>query len=152
MTYLTYEEYSNMGGVLDLTAFNRSIYKACGVIDEHTHCRLQKGELVSDMVKACICELVEYISNNSTAKNITSKSQSAGGVSESESYSTKSVNDMSEDMYDIIRSYLSNELDIDGVPLLYRGASNVSHRDTPREPIKVKFKVKYGWNEIEIPR
>ena len=152
MQYLTYEEYKSMGGELNETAFKRSIYKACGVIDEHTHCRLQKGEIVSDMVKACICELVEYINNNSATKNITSKSQSAGGVSESESYSTKSTDDMSDDMYNIIRSYLSNELDIDDVPLLYRGASNVAHRETPREPVKVRFKVKYGWNEIEIPR
>ena len=33
MIYLTYDEYSAMGGICDLTAFNRNIDRACGVID-----------------------------------------------------------------------------------------------------------------------
>lgn len=153
MTYLTYEEYSNMGGLLDLTTFNRDIDRACGIIDVHTHCRLKKSSTVSKMVKACVRDLVEYISNNfASGKVINSKSQSAGGVSESESYATKTLEETNEEMYNIIYDYLASELDVDGVPLLYRGADNSTHREGEREPIKVKFKVKYGWNEIEIPR
>ena len=153
MTYLTYEEYSNMGGVLDLTAFNRNIDRACGVIDTYTYCRLKKSDAVSKMVKACVRDLVEYISNNfASGKVINSKSQSAGGVSESESYVTKTLEETNEEMYNIIYDYLASELDVDGVPLLYRGADNSTHREGEREPVKVKFKVKYGWNEIEIPR
>ena len=153
MTYLTFEEYSNMGGVLDLTAFNRTIDRACGVIDAYTYCRLKKSSVVSKMAKACVRDLVEYISNNfAGGKAINSKSQSAGGVSESESYAIKTLEDMNDEMYGIIYDYLASELDVDGVPLLYRGADNSTHREGEREPIKVKFKVKYGWNEIEIPR
>ena len=153
MQYLTYEEYTEIGGTLDLTAFNRSIDKACSVVDNYTHCRLRKSDIVSRMVKACVRDLVEYISTNlSAGKTLNSKSQSAGGVSESESYVTKTLEEVNEEMYNIIYDYLASELDVDGVPLLYRGADNSTHREGEREPIKVKFKVKYGWNEIEIPR
>ena len=42
MTYLTYEEYSNsLGGALDLTAFSRNIDRACGIIDNATHNRIE---------------------------------------------------------------------------------------------------------------
>ena len=153
MIYLTYEEYSNIGGICDLTAFNRNIDRACSVVDNSTHCRLRKTDTVSRMVKACIRDLVEYLSANiSAGKALSSKSQSAGGVSESESYVTKTLEEANEEMNNIIYNYLASEFDVDGVPLLYRGADNSTHRDGEREPIKVKFKVKYGWNEIEIPR
>lgn len=153
MTYLTYEEYSNMGGVLDLTAFNRNIDRACGLVDNYTFCRLQKSSSVSKAAKACLRDVVEYIANNaSNGKVINSKSQSAGAVSESESYATKTLEETNEETYNIIYDYLASELDVDGVPLLYRGADNSTHREGEREPIKVRFRAKYGWNEIEIPR
>ena len=43
MTYLTYEEYSNIGGrtVLDLTAFNRNIDRVCAMIYNRTQSRLE---------------------------------------------------------------------------------------------------------------
>ena len=85
MQYLTYEEYMEIGGTLDLTAFNRNIDRACGFIDLHTQSRLQSVLGVSRRAKACVRDLVEYLANNlSSEKAVTSKSQSAGGVSESE--------------------------------------------------------------------
>ena len=50
MTYLTYEEYSNMGGVLDLTAFNRNIDRACAMIDNRTQSRLECFEKIPQIV------------------------------------------------------------------------------------------------------
>ena len=41
MQYLTYEEYTEIGGTLDLTAFNRNIDRACGIIDNTTHNRIE---------------------------------------------------------------------------------------------------------------
>lgn len=123
MQYLTYEEYMEIGGTLDLTAFNRNIDRACGFIDLHTQSRLQSVLGVSRRAKACVRDLVEYLANNlSSEKAVTSKSQSAGGVSESESYATKTVDDINSDMLNIIYDYLATEKDDCGTPLMYRGA------------------------------
>ena len=124
MQYLTYEEYTEIGGTLDLTAFNRNIDRACGFIDLHTQSRLQTVLEVSQRAKACVRDLVEYLANNvSGAKAVTSKSQSAGGVSESESYATKTADDMYGDIQNMIYDYLLNVTDDNGTPLLYRGCS-----------------------------
>ena len=123
MQYLTYEEYLDIGGTLDLAAFNRNIDRACGFVDLHTKNRLQSVLEVSQKSKACVRDLVEYLSNNvSSYKVIASKSQSAGGVSESESYATKSTNEINAEMLNIVYDYLAAEKDDFGTPLMYRGA------------------------------
>lgn len=123
MQYLTYEEYTEIGGTLDLVAFNRNIDRVCGYIDALTFCRLQGVSEVSQRVKACVRDLVEYLASNvSNGKTITSKSQTAGGVSESESYATKTTDDVNSEMYNIAYDYLVTEKDDNGTPLMYRGA------------------------------
>ena len=123
MQYLTYEEYTEIGGTLDLTAFSRNIDRACAFIDASTQNRLQSVLEVSTKVKACVRDLVEYLANNlSNGKAVTSKSQSAGGVSESESYATKTTDEMSCEMLNIVYDYLATEKDDCGTPLMYRGA------------------------------
>jgi hypothetical protein len=123
MQYLTYEEYTEIGGTLDLTAFNRNIDRACGFIDANTQNRLQSVLEASQRVKACVRDLVEYLASNiANGKTVTSKSQSAGNVSESESYATKTADDICNDMVYILRDYLASETDDCGTPLLYRGA------------------------------
>lgn len=122
MTYLTYEEYSNMGGVLDITAFNRSIDKVCSIIDNATHKRIECMKTIPQSVKALCRDLVEHISANSTSeKLVASRSQSAGGVSESESYEIKSREEVQVDIDNMIADYLTAETDDNGTPLLYRG-------------------------------
>ena len=122
MIYLTYDEYSAMGGICDLTAFNRNIDRACGFVDLHTQSRLQSVLKVSQRAKACVRDLVEYLANNvSNDKVIASKSQSAGGVSESESYATKTTDEMNCEMLNIVYDYLATEKDDNGTPLMYRG-------------------------------
>lgn len=123
MTYLTYDEYREMGGELEETAFKRNIDRACAFVDSHTQNRLQSILKVSQRVKACMRDLVEYLANNvSSGKAITSKSQSAGGVSESESYATKTLDEINAEMLCIVYDYLINETDDYGTPLMYRGA------------------------------
>lgn len=123
MQYLTYEEYQEIGGTLDLTAFNRNIDRACGIVDLHTQSRLQSVLEVSQRVKACVRDLVEYLASNmSSGKAVTSKSQSAGGVSESESYATKNTDEINAEMLNIVYDYLATEKDDCGTPLMYRGA------------------------------
>lgn len=123
MQYLTYESYQEVGGTLDLTAFNRNIDRSCAFVDLHTQSRLQSVLEVSHRVKACVRDLVEYLANNvSSGKAVTSKSQSAGGVSESESYANKTTDEINAEMLCIVYDYLINEKDDYGTPLMYRGA------------------------------
>lgn len=123
MTYLTYEEYTKIGGTLDETAFIRSIDRACGFIDRFTFNRLHEMKEISSRVKGCVRDLVEYVSNNiSRSKVISSKSQSAGGVAESESYSVKTTDEINAEMLCIVYDYLICEKDDYGTPLMYRGA------------------------------
>ena len=123
MQYLTYEEYTEIGGTLDLTAFNRNIDRACGVVDTETRNRVENMKEMPRQVKACCRDLTEYLHNNSTlAKSVSSKSQSAGGVSESESYSEKTADEMYGDIQNILCDYLYGLCDDKGTPLMYRGA------------------------------
>lgn len=123
MTYLTYEEYTEIGGTLDLTAFNRNIDRACGIIDNATHNRIDCMAEVPQRAKALCRDLVEYLVRNDTTEvSVTSRSQSAGGVSESESYATKTADDVYGDIQNMIYDYLLNITNDNGTPLLYRGA------------------------------
>ena len=122
MTYLTYEEYSNMGGVLDLTAFSRNIDRACGIIDNATHNRIECMAEVPQRAKALCRDLVEYFAENfGSSRQISNHSQSAGGVSESESFVIRSIEERAGEIDDMVKDYLLNEVDDNGTPLLYRG-------------------------------
>ena len=123
MIYLTYTEYKEIGGTLEETAFNRNIDRACGVIDNATHNRIECMAEVPQRAKALCRDLMEYLARNDTTEiAVTSRSQSAGGVSESESYATKTADDMYGDIQNMIYDYLLNVTDDNGIPLLYRGA------------------------------
>lgn len=122
MQYLTYEEYLNIGGVCEETAFNRNILRACGIVENETHGRLSEFEEIPEEVNHCLRDLVEYLNLNSvTESTLSSKSQSVGGVSESESYTVKSADDMIADMSNIVYDYLLNVKDKNGFSVLYRG-------------------------------
>lgn len=123
MIYLTYTEYKEIGGTLEETAFNRNIDRACGIIDNATHNRIECMAEVPQRAKALCRDLVEYLARNDTTEiAVTSRSQSAGGVSESESYATKTADDMYGDIQNMIYDYLLNVTNDNGTPLLYRGA------------------------------
>lgn len=122
MQYLTYEEYTEIGGTLDLTAFNRNIDRACAMINIRTQSRLEAFEKIPQIVKIVCADLVGYIATNAVEKPIvTSKSQSAGGVSESESYITKTADDFANDL-DRIFEPLAMVKTANGISITYRGA------------------------------
>ena len=111
-----------MGGELNETAFKRNIDRACAMIDNRTQSRLECFEKIPKIVKVVCADLVDYIANNSVNKAVvTSKSQSAGGVSESESYATKTADDYSADL-DKIFEPLGIVKTKNGISILYRGA------------------------------
>ena len=121
MEYLTYEEYKGIGGTLEETAFNRNIERAYAMIDIRTHSRLLEFEEIPKIVKIVCVDLLDYISTNSVEKVVTSRSQSAGGVSESESYAEKTAEDYSADL-DRIFEPLAVVKTKNGISILYRGA------------------------------
>ena len=122
MQYLTYDEYQEIGGTLNSTAFNRNIERACTMLDIRTHERLGAFEDIPKIVKTVCADLVEYISTHTTAKPVvSSRSQSAGGVSESENYAVKTVDDFASDL-EMIFEPLATVKTKNGVSILYRGA------------------------------
>lgn len=124
MQYLTYEEYIEIGGenALNLTAFNRNIDRACAMIDIRTQSRFECFENIPQIVKIVCADLVGYIATNTVEKPIvSSKSQSAGGASESESYAVKTADDFANDL-DRIFEPLATVKTANGISILYRGA------------------------------
>ena len=122
MQYLTYEQYTEIGGTLEMTAFSRNIDRVCGMIDNATFGRIDKMAVVPRQVKACCRELVEYLANIVESGNVSSQSQSAGGVSESVTYTNKTTEDIENECANIIFDFLGNVKTDNGTPLLYRGA------------------------------
>lgn len=123
MQYVEYQEYLDIGGVCDSTAFNRNIERACSVIDKATQNRVREMAKVPERVKHLCRDLVEYFASNfGSSKQVSSHSQSAGGVSESESFVIRSIEERAGEIDDMITDYLINITDDNGTPLLYRGA------------------------------
>lgn len=125
MRYVEYSEYTEIGGTLGLAAFNRAIDRACLMIDTHTQDRLKEfaQEDLPRNVKLLCRDLVEYITENTVNKAVTSRSQSAGGVSESESYQVKSAEEYHSELTALIHEYLHDVRTKNDVPVLYRGCA-----------------------------
>lgn len=122
MIYLTYTEYEELGGnIIDETAFNRNIDRACALIDTRTQSRLAAFEEIPKIVKSVCADLLDYISTNTVAKTVQSKSQSAGGVSESESYAVKTADDYANDLERIFEPLYVVKTK-NGISILYKGA------------------------------
>ena len=120
MQYLTFDEYVNLGGECDSAAFNRQIMRVCGVVANATHSRIDWMAEIPQEVKGLCRDLVDYY-NASNESNIESKSQSAGAVSESVSYSVKTKEEHESEIDSIIFDYLGRVTDDNKTPLLYRG-------------------------------
>lgn len=121
MIYLTYEDYKTIGGTLDETAFNRNIDRASAMIDTRTQSGLEAFEEIPKIVKTVCADLLDYISTNTVAKTVQSKSQSAGGVSESESYAVKTADDYAHDLERIFEPLYVVKTK-NGISILYKGA------------------------------
>lgn len=124
MQYIEYQEYLDIGGVCDATAFARNIDRACLMIDRRTQGRIRNFEQIPYEVK-CLCrDLVEYISEYSVNKTIVNKSQSVGAISESESYAVKSAEEFANDLDRLFEEYLTEVKTKNGISVLYRGAQS----------------------------
>lgn len=135
--YLTYDEYTEVGGTLDETEFNYYAYEAESYIDWYTFNRLHNTTQIPDAVKRCEVYLIKFIqerlsvlgvsmgNTDANAENpiMSMMSQSNDGVSVS--YSNMSAKDANASLYKEVEQTIqrqlagvTNEL---GRKLLYRG-------------------------------
>ena len=135
--YLTYEEYTDVGGTLDETDFNYYAYEAESYIDWYTFNRLHNTTEIPEAVKRCEVYLIRFIQERLTALGVSGvnndgnsldpvsaiMSKSNDGVSVS--YSAMSAKDVNASLYKEIEQTIqrqlagvTNEL---GRKLLYRG-------------------------------
>ena len=126
--YLTYDEYLDMGGTVDETAFTRLEYKACKEIDRETFNRVKYGmenEYLSEddeeAVKECVFQLISIMRNDfSNSENKVINSISNDGVSESYAI-LRDIKEFRNTIENVIIDYLSN-VHLENIPVLYRGA------------------------------
>ena len=107
MVYLTYEEYTEMGGTLDDTAFSSAERRARQLINAQA--AGQTGERIAALselpqaVKDCTFDLISVLSVHAPCeKQVSSESQSQGGSSESVSYVVKTEEQIAAECEEII--------------------------------------------------
>ena len=59
--YLTYAEYRDLGGTLDITPFNLLEFEARQNIDKYTFGRLKTLNNQVDEVKICVYKIINYL-------------------------------------------------------------------------------------------
>ena len=148
MGYLTYTEYTNMGGSLDEVTFNEYAFEAQSIIDWYTFNRLKKDTTFTEEVKRCMYSLIKLAklkadsmilgsqtvitSDGTTTTTVTTEaaiaSQSNDGVSVS--YNSVSASDVFNNLSafkpggeieSIVKRYLQGVLNEAGRAVLYRG-------------------------------
>lgn len=134
--YLTYTEYTDMGGTLDETTFNDLDFEAESLVDWYTFNRLHNETEFPNALKRCVYKLLQYITAQQQVTGISSDSEaSESGVKSgiasqsndgvSVSYNILSAKDVIESgkaqMEQIIRQYLSAVTNSLGQKVLYRG-------------------------------
>ena len=133
--YLTYAEYTAMGGTLDETTFNDYCFEACAKVNWYTFNRLKNDTVIPEEVKRCVYKLIKLIEDMNKAAAIDGTGENSAGMvagiaSQSNdgvsiSYNTLSAKDMLESAQAQVETtieqyltYVTNEL---GKKVLYRG-------------------------------
>lgn len=133
--YLTYDEYTEMGGTLDETLFDTLRLDAQGYIDWHTFNRLWNETEIPERVKICMYQLITLlnVTNNTLVPNV----QSSGGINVNAQVTTQSNDGVSttyavfsadmlyekakKEVDSCITRYLMGVVNSAGRKLLYRG-------------------------------
>ena len=126
--YLTYEEYTDLGGTLEETPFNLLEYQAQKIIDKYTFGRLMTLETQTQDVKLCVAHLLTIIESYDPLEK-----QSRGIASENtDGYSVSYNNDISNivssktlELKNIVYTDLAECKLEDGTPYLYIGADRL---------------------------
>jgi hypothetical protein len=131
--YLTFDEYQNMGGTLEETAFNELEFEAEAIINYRTFDRLKNDTEYPEAVKMCVYKLIKIAQVQQQAFSLGQDvdgevksaiaSQSNDGVSIS--YNAMSASDAYEQaekqVNRCVETYLQGVTNELGRKLLYRG-------------------------------
>ena len=121
--YLTYDEYTTLGGTLSPAEFMESEYNCRKRIDRLTDRRVQFMAEVPEAVKHCMFSLIKIDSTAAAGAQISSPtvtSFNTDGYSESYGHAL-SAEDAEQELTRRITTDLYGEVNDFGVPLLYRG-------------------------------
>lgn len=130
--YLTYEEYTNMGGTLEEATFNDLEFEAEALVNWYTFSRLAKDQQIPSEVKRLIKYLITLIQEQESGlsglqggDNVPSTiaSQSNDGVSISYAVlsAAERMEALKEQEESTIKKYLQGVTNEAGRKLLYRG-------------------------------
>ena len=117
MAYLTYADYTGMGGTLTQTAFTNLEYEARKQIDKLTHERVVDESPVREAVKRLTFRVVEFLRTSNEA--MTSGVKSAGNGVASVTYFTPK--EVRAQIAGFAADYLAGEVTDDGTLLMYAG-------------------------------
>lgn len=122
LEYITREEYISLLGTGMPNNINNLIIEASAYINSRTHNRIDIKK-VSDTVKYVTCLIVNLLDEEKTKLSEIGnlKSQNIEGWSESYSTPEEIKKEYNSKKYEILKTYLVNEIGIDGLPLLYCG-------------------------------
>lgn len=123
--YLTYDDYIRMGGNMEDAHFDRYEFRARRVVDRLTHNRLLHCSVIPEAVKMCMYELVSAIHEEESTGGMTGRevaSMSNDGVNLSFSTGNGPAGSAARHAQ-IVRTWLLNEVDDCGIPLMYAGVS-----------------------------
>ena len=123
--YLTYEEYTALGGTLDQTPFNLLEFEARQNVDKYTFGRLKELKTQNQEVKLCIFKLINLMNsyNSYETQNKAISSENTDGYSVS--YGTPTTDFMeakNNEIQGVVREYLIDCKLEDGTPYMYCGA------------------------------
>ena len=132
--YLTYEEYSDMGGTLDDTAFEQLEFEARAIVDWWTFNRLHRETSYPEALKRCMFKLMSLLQDKQRATAVDPSTNTIGvkpGIASesndgvSVSYNTLSakeaVDTIQKEIDQTIQTYLLGIRNSLGHNLLYRG-------------------------------
>lgn len=123
--YLTYQEYTSLGGTLDQTSFNLLEFEARQIIDKYTFGRLKELITQNQEVKLCVYKLIglgnSYKASESQNKGVASENTDGYSISYIQT-TNDTILAKNEEYKNVVRDYLVDcKLD-DGTPYLYCGA------------------------------
>ena len=90
MAYITYEEYVELGGMLDAASFAPVEVKAEGVVNWYTFNRLVNDETFKPEVKKCMAQLIDLL-DVKFPQNLLIKDAVSGKHNKAKCCKTKSV-------------------------------------------------------------
>ena len=123
LKYITGEEYKKLLEVESIPDnFNKLVVNASNYINYQTHYRIDENS-PSEQVKYVTCLIINLINEEEIKlKEIGNlKSQNIEGWSETYSTPEEIKSNYANKKYDVLKTYLSYEIGIDGNPLLYCG-------------------------------